>query len=91
MQLGKYSYQHYSAVVKLAPFTINASFVFCVDGNRFQCALCRQCGCRFCLAINEFYIHLQLTKQRLERGGKLETHWLKASTGRVTDSALGSG
>ena len=30
-----------------------------------------------------------LTEQRQKKGGKLETLWLKASTGRVIDSALG--
>ena len=37
----------------------------------------------------ELHRRVGLTEQLQRKGGKLETRWLKASTGGVIDSALG--
>ena len=39
--------------------------------------------------IKDLHRRVRLTEQRQRKGGELETRWLKALTGRMTDSALG--
>ena len=39
--------------------------------------------------IKELHRRVRLTEQVQKKGSELETLWLKASTGRVTDLALG--
>ena len=43
------------------------------SGNFYKTALCRQCGCRVCLAIKEWHIRVQLTEQQSKRIGEDET------------------
>ena len=69
-------------------FSEQTGYLFCC-GNIYKTALCRQCDCRVCLAIKELHMRVQLTEQRSARAGEDETRWMKASTGRVTKSALG--
>ena len=61
---------------------------FVVEKNPLEYSFYRQCGCRVCLAIKELHARVLLTRQRPERGDELDRRWLKASSGRMTDSAL---
>ena len=59
------------------------------SGDFYKTVLCRQCGCRVCLAIKELHIRVQLTEQQLEKVGEDDIRWLKTLTRHVTKSALG--
>ena len=47
--LGKYLFQYYSVVGKLAHFTIIYALFLTLTETVFEYAMCRQCGCRIYL------------------------------------------
>ena len=59
-----------------------------LTGTVFEYTLRRQCGCRVYFG-NNCCIDAYTDRTAPQKGGEFETRWLKASTGHVTDSALG--
>ena len=49
------------------PNIFRANWKTFYSGGLHKTALCRQCGCRVCLAIKELHIPVQLTEQQSER------------------------
>ena len=64
-------------------------FVSYINRNRFRVRSVSPVWLSHLFEIKVLHRRVRLTEQRQRKGGELETRWLKASTGRVTDSALG--
>ena len=82
-------YQNYSVASKLVLFTTIYALFFKVTEIVFEYAQCRQCGCCVYFRNLRSCIDAYTDRTETKKRSKLETRWLKASTGHVTDSAFG--
>ena len=82
-------FSFYSVVGKLAVFTIIYALFYYVNRNRFIVRPVSPVWLSRLFGIKKLHRRVRLTEHRQRKGGELKTRWLKASTGRVTDSAHG--